>query len=191
MWASPACACAPALALVQACMHARARHVLLRGVDAMGPPAPEGAGGLAAAGQSDNGGKCPLPPPARSSTPLDFRGTHCLAHLSTTYCLLPPPCPGRLTHAPVPRPLHCTRLPAPQDQVTAAIGMAGSPSPTLVLSMIFSLLLVNGVTYSFLIHVIYRVILGARGYRMGPLPGFLRKFLYPGGAVPGGAAAMA
>lgn len=73
------------------------------------------------------------------------------------------------------------------DQVTAAIGMAGSPSPTLVLCMIFSLLLVNGVTYSFLIHVIYRIILGAMGYRLGPLPGFLRKFLYPGAAPRGSA----
>lgn len=46
--------------------------------------------------------------------------------------------------------------------------------------MIFALLLVNSLCYCFLLHVIYRMFLGAMGYRekeLGEVPGVVKKFL--------------
>jgi hypothetical protein len=53
--------------------------------------------------------------------------------------------------------------------------------------MIFALLLVNGICYVFLLHVIYHVILSSMGFKLGALPGFVRKFLYVGGQPPAAA----
>jgi len=66
------------------------------------------------------------------------------------------------------------------DQISAAIGAAGAPAPLAVISMIFSLLLVNSLAYCFLLHVFYRIILQYMGYKMGPLPGVVKKYLYAG-----------
>ncbi|KAG1670099.1 hypothetical protein FOA52_013675 [Chlamydomonas sp. UWO 241] len=66
------------------------------------------------------------------------------------------------------------------DQVSAAVGAAGSPSTTAVTCMLFSLLLVNSVIYVFLLHVVYRLILQAMGFELGALPGFVQKYLYAG-----------
>lgn len=67
-----------------------------------------------------------------------------------------------------------------QDQVAAQLGMHGAPSTLAVVSMMFSLLLVNGLTYCFLVHAIYRVILGQMGFSLGPLPKIVRSYLYAG-----------
>lgn len=67
-----------------------------------------------------------------------------------------------------------------QDQLSAAVGSYGSPSTLAIVSMIFALLLVNGICYVFLIHVVYHVILGSMGFKLGALPGFVRKYLYAG-----------
>lgn len=77
----------------------------------------------------------------------------------------------------------CTCVPflvPPQDQVTAALGMTGAPSPLAVICMLGSMLAVNSTLYCFLLHVVYRVVLGAMGYQLGPLPGFVQKYLYAG-----------
>ncbi|GIL91598.1 hypothetical protein Vretimale_9635 [Volvox reticuliferus] len=66
------------------------------------------------------------------------------------------------------------------DQVSAALGLTGAPSPLAVNCTIFSLLLINGLTYCFLVHVVYRVVLGAMGYQLGPLPGIVSKYLRAG-----------
>lgn len=50
---------------------------------------------------------------------------------------------------------HCT----PQDQICASIGMFGSPSPLAISCTLFGLVLVNSLTYTFLLQVIYRVML--------------------------------
>lgn len=50
--------------------------------------------------------------------------------------------------------------------------------------MIFALLLVNGICYVFLLHVIYHVILGSMGFRLGPLPKFVAKYVYAGAPPP-------
>lgn len=44
----------------------------------------------------------------------------------------------------------------------------------------FALLLVNSLIYCFLLHVVYRLILQAMGFDLGPLPGIVRKYLYAG-----------
>jgi hypothetical protein len=67
-----------------------------------------------------------------------------------------------------------------QDQLSAAVGFSGTPSVTAVISMIFALLLVNGLCYVFLLHVIYWFVLSSMGYKMGPLPGMIRKYLTAG-----------
>ena len=72
------------------------------------------------------------------------------------------------------------RLNAFQDQLSAALGSSGSPSTLAITSMIFALLLVNGICYVFLLHVVYHVILGAMGFKLGALPGFVKKYLYAG-----------
>ncbi len=68
----------------------------------------------------------------------------------------------------------------PARQMSAALGASGSPSPLAVSSMLFSLLLINNVVYCFLLHGVYRLILQAMGYQLGPLPGLVRKYLYAG-----------
>ncbi|GFR50418.1 hypothetical protein Agub_g12635 [Astrephomene gubernaculifera] len=66
------------------------------------------------------------------------------------------------------------------DNVTAAMGITGAPSPLVVSSLVFSLLLVNGLIYCFLVHVVYRVLLNSMGYKLGPLPDIVNKYLYAG-----------
>jgi hypothetical protein len=68
------------------------------------------------------------------------------------------------------------------DQLSAAVGASGAPSPSAVASMIFALLLVNGCCYVFLLHVLYTLILGGMGYaeRLPAVPGLVRKFLTAG-----------
>ena len=66
------------------------------------------------------------------------------------------------------------------DQISAAVGATGAPSPSAVACMLFALLLVNSVIYSFLLHVAYRLILQSMGYQLGPLPGFVQGYLYAG-----------
>jgi hypothetical protein len=66
------------------------------------------------------------------------------------------------------------------DQISATIGATGAPSSTAVACMLFSLLLVNSVIYCFLLHVIYRLVLQSMGFKLGPLPGFVRGYLYAG-----------
>jgi hypothetical protein len=46
--------------------------------------------------------------------------------------------------------------------------------------MIFALLLVNGICYVFLLHVIYHVILSSMGFKLGSLPRFVGKYLSAG-----------
>jgi Na+/serine symporter len=70
------------------------------------------------------------------------------------------------------------------DQISAALGTSGAPSTTAVVSMIFALLLVNSFCYVFLLHVVYRIALVAMGFKMGPLPGIVRKYLYGNYAGP-------
>ena len=41
--------------------------------------------------------------------------------------------------------------------------------------MVFSLLLVNGLCYNFILHVFYRVLLVSMGFKMGPLPALVQK----------------
>lgn len=67
-----------------------------------------------------------------------------------------------------------------QDRLSAALGSSGSPSTLSITCMIFALLLVNGICYVFLLHVVYHVILSSMGFKMGPLPGIVRKYLYAG-----------
>lgn len=73
----------------------------------------------------------------------------------------------------------------------AAVGSSGAPSMLAVVCMIFGILLVNGLCYVFLIHVIYRVMLGSMGYQLGPLPALVKKYLMAGvpDELAGGAAA--
>ncbi|KAG2491949.1 hypothetical protein HYH03_009681 [Edaphochlamys debaryana] len=66
------------------------------------------------------------------------------------------------------------------DRITATLGMTGAPSPMAVSCMMFSLLLVNGLSYNFLLNVIYRFILGAMGYKLGPLPKVIESYVYAG-----------
>ncbi|MEW5299004.1 MAG: hypothetical protein WDW38_004916 [Sanguina aurantia] len=75
------------------------------------------------------------------------------------------------------------------DQVFAALGSSGAPSTTTVICMIFGLLFVNGTCYSVILHMIYRIMLQAMGFAkmLGPMPDFIRKFLYPNGNDPSGA----
>lgn len=81
-------------------------------------------------------------------------------------------------HFPSPRP--APSRPIPQDQISAAVGWAGAPSTTAVACFMFALLLVNSLIYCFLLHVVYRLILQAMGFDLGPLPGIVRKYLYAG-----------
>jgi hypothetical protein len=46
--------------------------------------------------------------------------------------------------------------------------------------MIFALLLVNALCHVFLLHVIYHIILSSMGYKLGGLPGIIKKYLYAG-----------
>jgi hypothetical protein len=61
--------------------------------------------------------------------------------------------------------------------------------------MIFALLSVNALCYNFLLHVMYHIVLSVMGFKMGPLPGIVKKYLYAGlpqqaeQAVEGGGAA--
>ncbi|WIA23483.1 hypothetical protein OEZ85_000228 [Tetradesmus obliquus] len=66
------------------------------------------------------------------------------------------------------------------DRLSAALGSSGSASTLTISCMIFALLLVNGLCYVFLQHVIYHVILGSMGFKLGPLPGIVRKYVYAG-----------
>jgi hypothetical protein len=68
------------------------------------------------------------------------------------------------------------------DQMSAAVGASGAPSPAAVASMIFALLLVNGSCYVFLLHVLYTLILGSMGYaaQLPAIPGLVRRFLMAG-----------
>ncbi len=66
------------------------------------------------------------------------------------------------------------------DQISAAVGAAGTPSTSAVACLLFSLLLVNSSIYCFLLHVVYRLILQGMGFQMGPLPGFVSKYMYAG-----------
>ena len=43
-----------------------------------------------------------------------------------------------------------------------------------------ALLLVNALCHVFLLHVIYHIILSSMGYKLGGLPGFIKKYLYAG-----------
>ena len=47
--------------------------------------------------------------------------------------------------------------------------------------MIFALLLVNGLCYTFLVHVVYTLILTGMGYRLGAMPALVKRYLYAGG----------
>jgi hypothetical protein len=58
--------------------------------------------------------------------------------------------------------------------------VTGAPSPLAVNCTISSLLLMNGLTYCFLVHVVYRVMLGTMGFQLGPLPGIVSKYLNAG-----------
>lgn len=69
---------------------------------------------------------------------------------------------------------------ASQDRLSAALGSSGSASTMTISCMIFALLLVNGICYVFLLHVVYHIILSSMGFKMGPLPGIVRKYLYAG-----------
>ena len=66
------------------------------------------------------------------------------------------------------------------DQISVAVGAAGSPSTTAVVCLLFSLLLVNGTIYCFLLHVVYRLILQGMGFSLGPLPAIVQRYLYAG-----------
>lgn len=66
------------------------------------------------------------------------------------------------------------------DHISSAIGASGAPSPAAVMSMIFSLLVVNGVCFVFLLQVIYRILLQSMGYDLGPQPAWVRKWLSAG-----------
>mmetsp|Transcript_37814 Transcript_37814/g.95640 ORF Transcript_37814/g.95640 Transcript_37814/m.95640 type:complete len:304 (-) Transcript_37814:261-1172(-) len=66
------------------------------------------------------------------------------------------------------------------DQISASIGHSGAPSPTAISSMLFALVLVNSLCYVFLLQVVYRIMLTSMGYRLGPLPSLIRKYLYAG-----------
>lgn len=67
-----------------------------------------------------------------------------------------------------------------QDRLAAALGSSGSPSTLQINCMIFALLLVNGICYVFMLHVIYHVILSSMGFKLGQLPGIVKKYLYAG-----------
>lgn len=60
------------------------------------------------------------------------------------------------------------------------MGVSGAPSTLAIKCMIFALLLVNGLCYVFLLHVVYWFILTGMGFKVGPLPGMIRKYLYAG-----------
>lgn len=64
------------------------------------------------------------------------------------------------------------------------LGMHGTPSMLAVVCMMVSLLLVNALTYCFLLHAIYRAILGQMKFDLVPLPGIVRKYLYAGQPEP-------
>ncbi|KXZ54746.1 hypothetical protein GPECTOR_4g816 [Gonium pectorale] len=66
------------------------------------------------------------------------------------------------------------------DNLAATLNMSGAPSPLAVSCCVFSLLLVNGLTYTFLLHVVYRLVLGAMGYSLGPLPKMVASYLEAG-----------
>jgi hypothetical protein len=46
-----------------------------------------------------------------------------------------------------------------QDQVSANIGIYGSPSPVTIFCVLFALLSVNACSYVFLLQIVYRVLL--------------------------------
>ncbi|KAG2434726.1 hypothetical protein HXX76_007616 [Chlamydomonas incerta] len=66
------------------------------------------------------------------------------------------------------------------DQISASLNISGAPSPLLVSCMVGSLLLVNSLTYNFLVQLVYRMLLGGMGYDLGPVPPLVAKYLYAG-----------
>ncbi|PNW81039.1 hypothetical protein CHLRE_07g340150v5 [Chlamydomonas reinhardtii] len=66
------------------------------------------------------------------------------------------------------------------DQISASLNISGAPSPLLVSCMVGSLLLVNSLTYNFLVQLVYRMLLGGMGYDLGSVPPLVAKYLYAG-----------
>ncbi len=47
-----------------------------------------------------------------------------------------------------------------QDQLSASLRWYGTPSPLAIVCLLFAMLLVNALCYTFLLQIIYRVLLG-------------------------------
>lgn len=64
-----------------------------------------------------------------------------------------------------------------QDHASAFLGTSGAPSPAAVATTLASLLAVNSLIYSFLMHALYAILLRGMGYDLGPMPGLAGRLL--------------
>lgn len=67
-----------------------------------------------------------------------------------------------------------------QDQIAATVRVSGSPSVTVVLVVMGSLLVVNAVFYVFLMHILYVVMLRNLGYKTAPVPRLVQRHVFKG-----------
>ena len=63
-----------------------------------------------------------------------------------------------------------------QDQLAAFVGASGAPSPAVIVCVVFSMLVVNALLYTALMHVLYAILLGNLGYPI-TVPAIVSRFL--------------
>jgi len=63
------------------------------------------------------------------------------------------------------------------DQVSASMGASTVPEPNIVLLVIGILLLVNGIVYSFMLHVLYAMFLRSMGYQLENIPNNVKRWV--------------
>ena len=64
-----------------------------------------------------------------------------------------------------------------QDQVAALTGLSGAPGPATITAVMLSLLLMNSLVYTSVLHGIYFVALRGLGYDVVSVPSFIRRRL--------------
>ncbi|KAK9841411.1 hypothetical protein WJX74_005258 [Apatococcus lobatus] len=62
------------------------------------------------------------------------------------------------------------------DQLAAFVGASGAPSPAVIVCVVGSMLVVNALLYTALMHVLYAILLGNLGHPIA-VPTFVSKFL--------------
>ena len=65
-----------------------------------------------------------------------------------------------------------------QDQFNAFIGASGAPPPTVVIVVIGSMLTVNASLYTFLMHIVYAVLLRSMGYTITSIPKPVERLIF-------------